>query len=321
MKWPGFLFAFVLFGLANIAWPQANKIPVIGVLMVSAGSDHPIFQAMRAGMLERGYTEGRDYRIEHRTALGHAERIPQLARELVDMKVDVMVVSLEPVVRIVKGLTNTIPIVIVSYDHDPVASGLVASLSRPGGNITGIASRIPDLVGKRLEMLKETLPGAARVAVFWDEFSRGQLDKLASAARVLGIELERIELSDNYDIDAAFALAEQRRCGAAFMLLSPRFFVRRMEFEPFALKHKMPTAHYDEAVVKAGGFMSYGPSNTDLYKRAAYFIDRIFKGTPPKDLPIEQEEGLKLVVNQKTAKALGIKIPVSILPRADEVIR
>ena len=173
---------------------------------------------------------------------------------------------------------------------------------------------------KRL-MLKETLPGAARVAVFWDEFSRGQLDKLASAARVLGIELERIELSDNYDIDAAFAPADQRRCGAAFMLLSPRFFVRRMEFEPFALKHKLATAHYDEAVVTAGGFMSYGPSNTDLYKRAAYFIDRIFKGTPPKDLPIEQEEGLKLVVNQKTAKALGIKIPESILPRADEVIR
>ena len=185
MKWPGFLFVFVLLGLANIAWPQANKIPVIGVLMISAGSDHPIFQAMRAGMRERGYTEGRDYRIEHRTALGHAERIPQLASELVGMKVDVMVVALEPVVRIVKGLTTTIPIVIVSYDHDPVALGHVGSLNRPGGNITGITSRIPDLVGKRLEMLKETLPGATRVAVFWDEFSRGQLDNLSTAARVL----------------------------------------------------------------------------------------------------------------------------------------
>ena len=147
MKWLRFLIAFALLALADVAWPQANKAPVIGVLMISAGPDHPIFQAMRAGMLERGYTEGPDYRIEHRTALGHAERIPQLARELVDMKVDVMVVALEPVVRTHKELTSTIPIVIVSYDHDPVALGYVASLNRPGGNITGIASRIPHLVG------------------------------------------------------------------------------------------------------------------------------------------------------------------------------
>ena len=321
MKWPGFLFAFLLLGLANIAWPQANKIPVIGVLMVSAGPEDPIFQSMRAGMLERGYVQDRDYRIEHRTALGHAERIPRPARELVDLKVDVIVVALEPVVRILKGLTSTIPIVIVSYDHDPVASGFVVSLGRPGGNITGIASRIPDLVGKRLEILKETLPGVNRVAVFWDAFSRGQLDKLAPAARALGIELERIELTGNYDIESAYVLAEQRKCAATFMLLSPGFFVRRMEFEPLALKHKLPTAHYDETVVKRGGLMSYGPSNADLFKRAAYFIDRIFKGTMPKDLPIEQEEGLKLVVNQKTAKALGIKIPEAILLRADEVIR
>ena len=323
MKWPGFLFAFVLLGLANIAWPQANKIPVIGVLMVSAGPEDPIFQSMRAGMLERGYVKDRDYRIEHRTARGQVERLPQLARELVDLKVDVIVVSLEPVVRILKGLTSTIPIpiVIVSYDHDPVASGFVVSLGRPGGNITGIASRIPDLVGKRLEILKETLPGVNRVAVFWDAFSRGQLDKLAPAARALGIELERIELTGNYDIESAYILAEQRKCAATFMLLSPRFFVRRMEFEPLALKHRLPTAHYDETVVKRGGLMSYGPSNADLFKRAAYFIDRIFKGTAPKDLPIEQEEGLKLVVNQKTAKALGIKVPESILLRADEVIR
>ena len=321
MKWPRFLFAFVLLGLANIAWPQANKIPVIGVLMISAGSDQPVFQSMRAGLLERGYVQDRDYRIEHRTAHGQVERLPQLARELVDLKVDVFVVTLEPVVRILKGLTSTIPIVIVSYDHDPVASGFVVSLGRPGGNITGIASRIPDLVGKRLEILKETLPGVNRVAVFWDAFSRGQLDKLAPAARALGIELERIELTGNFDIDAAYTLAEQRKCSAMFMLLSPRFFVRRMEFEPLALKHKLPTAHYDETMVKRGGLMSYGPSNADLFKRAAYFLDRIFKGTAPKDLPIEQEEGLKLVVNQKTAKALGIKIPESIMLRADEVIR
>ena len=321
MKWPGFLLAFLLLGLSNIAWPQANKAPVIGVLMVSAGPEDPIFQSMRAGMLERGYVQDRDYRIEHRTALGQVERIPQLARELVDMKVDVIIVALEPVVRILKELTSTIPIVIVSYDHDPVAAGFVVSLGRPGGNITGIASRIPDLVGKRLAILKETLPGVNRVAVFWDAFSRGQLDKLAPAARALGIELERIELTGNYDIESAYILAEQRKCAATFMLLSPRFFVCRMEFEPFALKHRLPTAHYDETVVKRGGLMSYGASNADLYKRAAYFIDRIFKGTPPKDLPIEQEERLKLVVNQKTAKALGIKIPEAILLRADEVIR
>jgi putative tryptophan/tyrosine transport system substrate-binding protein len=321
MRWRRSLLVFTFGILASAAFTQPNKMPVVGVLMVGAGPDDPIFDSMRAGMLERGYVQNRDYRIEHRTARGQVERLPQLARELVDLKVDVIIVSLEPVVRILKGLTSTIPIVIVSYDHDPVASGFAVSLSRPGGNVTGIASRIPDLVGKRLEILKETLPGTNRVAVFWDAFSRGQLDNLATAARALGIELERIELTGNYDIDAAYTLAEQRKCAAAFMLLSPHFFVRRMEFEPFALKHKLPTAHYDETVVKRGGLMSYGPSNADLYKRSGYFIDRIFKGTPPKELPIEQEERLKLVVNQKTAKLLGIKIPESILLRADEVIR
>ena len=321
MKWLRIFFVVTLAIVASATFAQFNKIPVVGVLMIGAGPDDPIFAAMQAGMLERGYLQGRDYHIEHRTARGQVERLPQLARELVDLKVDVIVVSLESVVRILKGLTSTIPIVIVSYDHDPVASGFAVSLGRPGGNVTGIASRIPDLVGKRLEILKETLPGVNRVAVFWDELSRGQLEILAPAARALGIALERIELTGNYDIDAAYALAAQRKCGATFMLLSPRFFVRRMEFEPFALKHKLPTAHYDETVVKRGGLMSYGPSNADLYKRAAYFIDRILKGTPPKDLPIEQEERLKFVVNQKTAKVLGINIPESILLRADEVIR
>lgn len=315
------LFMFALAILASTTFAESRKLPVIGVLMIGAGPDDPIFDSMRAGMLEHGYVQGRDYRIEHRTARGQVERLPQLARELVDLKVDVIVVALEPVVRILKGLTSTIPIVIVSYDHDPVAAGFAVSLGRPGGNITGIASRVPDLVGKRLEILKETLPGVTRVAVFWDELSRGQLENLVSAARALGVALEPIELTGNYDIDAAYALAVRRKCDATFMLLSPRFFVRRMEFEPFALKHKLPTAHYDETVVKRGGLMSYGPSNADLYKRAAYFIDRILKGTSPKDLPIEQEERLKFVVNQKTAKALGINIPESILLRADEVIR
>lgn len=321
MKSVRIFFVFALAILASATFAESNKLPVIGVLMIGADPDDPIFDSMRAGMLERGYLQDRDYRIEHRTARGQVERLPQLARELVDLKVDVIVVSLEPVVRILKGLTSTIPIVIVSYHHEPVASGFVVSLGRPGGNITGIASRIPDLVGKRLEIFKDTLPNVSRVAVFWDELSRGQLEKLVPAARALSIELERIELTGDYDIDAAYTLAEQRKCGATFMLPSPRFFVRRMEFEPIALKHKLPTAHYDETVVKRGALMSYGPSNADLYKRAAYFIDRIFKGTPPKELPIEQEERLKLVVNQKTAKALGITIPEAILLRADEVIR
>lgn len=321
MRWLRFLFIFTFAVVTIVAFAQSNKIPVIGVLMIGAGPDDPIFDSMRAGMLDRGYVQNRDYRIEHRTARGQVERLPQLARELLDLKVDVVIVSLEPVVRILKSLTSTVPIVIVSYDHDPVASGFATSLGRPGGNVTGIASRIPDLVGKRLEILKETLPSVTRVAVFWDALSRSQLDNLALAARALRLELEPIELVGDYDIDAAYALAEQRKCGAAFMLLSPRFFVRRMEFEPLALKHKLPTAHYDETVVKQGGLMSYGPSNADLFKRSAYFIDRIFKGTLPKNLPIEREERLKFVVNQKTAKALGIKIPESIILRADEVIR
>ena len=316
-----FLLAFALTLFATAAWPQPNKVQVIGVLMISAGAEDPIFLAMREGLRERGYVYNRDYRIEHRTALGQAERIPQLARELLALKVDVMVVSLERVVRTVKELTSTTPIVMVSYDHDPVASGLVASLNRPGGNVTGIATLTPDLVGKRLQILKETLPGLSRVAVFWDTFSRGQLQDLEPAARTLGIELQRIELTGAYDFDAAYTFAEEHNARAALMLLSPRFFVRRMEIEALAQRHKMPIMHYDESVVKAGGFISYGSSSSDLYKRAAYYIDRLLKGAKPQDLPIEQESRLKLVVNLKTAKALRITIPESVLLRADEVIQ
>lgn len=321
MKWPQIFFALLLLGLANIASAQANKIAVIGVLMITVGPDDPIVQALREGLRQRGYVDGQDYRFEHRSARGQAERVPQLARELVDMKVDVIVTGVEPVVRAIKELTNTIPIVMILSDSDPVASGLVASLRRPGGNVTGVATQIPELAGKRLQILKEVMPSLPRVAVLLDKFSRGQLLELEPAAKALGVELELIELTAVYDFDAAYTQAQTRKCPAAMVLFSPHFYIRRVELEARGLQHKMPTMHFDEPIVKGGGLLSYGPSTTDLWMRGAYYIDRLLKGAKPRDLPIEQEARVKLLVNQKTARALGIKIPESILLRADEVIR
>lgn len=321
MKWRLALFALIALGFASIAGAQANKIPVIGVLMITVGPEDRIVQALRTGLRERGYTEGKDYRFEHRSAQGHAERIPQLARELVDMKVAVIVTGVEPVVRAIKDLTDTIPVVMILSDSDPVASGLVASLRRPGGNVTGVATQIPELAGKRLQILKEVMPNLPRVAVLLDKFSRGQVTELEPAAKALGVELQVIELTAAYDFDAAFTQAQARKCPAAMMLFSPHFYVRRVEIEKQGLKHKMPTMHFDDSIVKDGGLISYGPSTTDMWTRGAYYIDRLLKGAKPQDLPIEQEARVKLVVNQQTANALGIKIPESILLRADEVIR
>ncbi len=313
--------ALALAAFASLAWPQANRTAVIGVLMISAGPEDPIFDAFRAGLRERGYIEGRDYRIEHRSAQGQSGRVPQLARELVDLKVDVLFTGVEPVVRAFRQASSTIPIVMVLYDYDPVASGLVASFGRPGGNITGIATQTPDLVVKRLQILKETLPQLSRVAVFWDRFAGAQLQNLEAAARALGVEVERVDLGDAYDFDGAFALAKARKCTAAVGLFSPQTWVRRAAFGAAARAHRLPTIQYDEYFVRAGALLSYGPSAADSWKRAAYYIDRLLKGAKPQDLPIEQEARVKLAVNQKTAGELGISLPESILLQADEVIR
>jgi ABC-type uncharacterized transport system substrate-binding protein len=308
--------------LATSTWAQqANTVPVVGVLMVNAGPSEGPVEALRTGLRELGYVDGRNIRIEYRGAQGQAARLPGLAKELVRLKVDVLVAGSEPAVRAVREATSTIPIVMVLYDYDPVAAELIDSFRRPGGNITGIFTRQSELVGKRLELLKQTLPGVSRVAVFWDAFGRGQLEALEPAARSLGIQLQLIELRAPYDFEAAFANAKQKRADAVTLLFSPVFYVHRGQIGALAVKYRLPMVISQPDWLEHGGLMSYGPRYTDTWSRAAYFIDRLLKGARPSDLPVEQTATFELVFNLKTAKTLGITIPQSMLLRADEVIR
>jgi putative ABC transport system substrate-binding protein len=205
------------------------------------------------------------------------------------------------------------------YPHESVKT--LNSYSHPGSNVTGIVSRQSELVGKRLELLKEALPNASRVAIFWDTSSRRQLEELEPAAPVLGVQLERIELRAPYDFAAAFRAAKRSRAGAVMVLFSPVLIQLRAGVTKSALENRLPTIHQSDSEAVAGGLMSYGPSDTELFQRSAYYIDRLLKGAKVSDLPVEQASKFKLVINLRTAKALGIAIPESVLLRADEVIR
>ncbi len=209
----------------------------------------------------------------------------------------------------------------VLYDYDPVAAELIDSFSRPGGNITGLFTRQSELVGKRLELLKQALPGVSRVAVFWDSFGRRQLEELEPAARSLGIQLQLVELRAPYDFEVAFKAAKQKGAGAVTLLFSPLFYAQRAQIGALAVKYRLPMVISQPDYVEPGGLLSYGPRWADTWGRAAYFIDRLLKGTKPSDLPVERTTNFKLVVNLRTAKALGITIPESMLLRADEVIQ
>lgn len=314
--------ALNLAATATAAWAQQpNQIPVVGVLMVTAGPNDGPAQALRKGLRNLGYIEGQNIRIEFRSAQGQADRLLRLAQELAELKANVIVTGTEPAARAARQAAGTTPIVAVFSDHDPVASGLVSSLSRPGGNITGVFSLQTELVGKRLELLKEALPKASRVAVFWDSFSQRQFDALQQAARSLGVQLQSVELRAPYDFKEAFGVARQNKAGAVVVLFSPVFYRERARIAARALEAGLPTMNQEESWVVAGGLLSYGPTIADYYGRAAYFVDRLLKGAKPSDLPVEQATTFKLTVNLKTAKALGITVPQSILLRADEVIR
>jgi ABC-type uncharacterized transport system substrate-binding protein len=303
-------------------WAQESTVlPVVAFLLVSANPNDPAVEAFREGLHELGYIDGRNIKLEYRRAEGHVERLPRLAQELVELKVDVIVVGPQVAARAAREATSTIPIVIAMYDYDPMSFGLIESFSRPGGNITGIFARGSELIGKRLELLKETLPGVSRVGVFWDSFGQRQVKEIESAARSLGVRLTLVELRDAYDFQAAFQTAKKNRVGAVMPLASPVFYARRARIASLALENRMPTMFGSGDFTDTGALMSYGPDNKDTYGRVAYFIDRLLKGAKPGDLPVEQASKFKLIVNLKTAKALGITFPESILLRADEVIR
>jgi len=300
---------------------QASSVPVVGVLMVYRGPGDFVVSSVRKGLTDLGYVDGRNIKVEYRAAQGQLDLLPQLAEELMRLGARVIVVGAEPPARAVEKASGTVPIVIVAADHDPVASGLINSYSHPSGNITGIFSRQSELVGKRLELLKEALPNTWRVAVFWDTNSQRQLEEVEPAARVVGVQLERIELRAPYDFAAAFRAAKRKNAKAVMVLFSPVFEQERARLVDSAHQNRMPTVFQFESSVVAGGLMSYGPSVPALFQRSAYYIDRLLKGAKVSDLPVEQASNFKLVINLKTANALGITIPESVLSRADEVIR
>ena len=304
---------------------QAPKIAKIGYLAPGApAAAASNLEAFRQGLRDLGYVEGKTVVLEVRYSEARFERLPELARELVGLKVDVIVTATDVAIAAVKRETQTIPIVMAT-STDPVGTGLMASLARPGANVTGVSSISPELSGKRLELLRETVPGLSRVAFLWNPDVRGNVldyKETEGAARLLRLELQSVEVSRTEDLDRAFSDVTNQRAQALILSAgNPVGFANRGQIASFAQKNRLPSMYPQKDFVDAGGLMSYGPSNPDMRRRAAVYVDKILKGAKPADLPMEQPTKFELVINLKTAKALSLTIPQSLLRRADQVIQ
>jgi putative ABC transport system substrate-binding protein len=310
---------------APLAAQQAPKVARIGFLALNRAASPRLGEAFLQGLRDLGYVEGRNVVIEFRDAEGKPERLPALAAELVALKVDVIVAPSTPHALAAKQATKTIPIVFASAP-DPVTDGLVTSLARPGDNVTGLSNLTPELVGKCLELLTRAVPAVSRVAVLWQPGARGERtdkDMLKAgdvAARALGVRLQFVEARGPADFDRAFSDMTRARADALTVLPSPMFINERRRLVDLAAKNRLPAVYPWREGVDAGGLMAYGPSVSDLFRRAATYVDKILKGAKPGDLPVEQPTKFELIINLKTAKALGLTIPPSVLRRADEVI-
>ena len=297
---------------------QLGNMRTVGVLSPSADF---FLNAFRQGLRELNYVEGRNISLEYRSAEGRANRLFDLAAELVRLKVDVMVAITSLGVRAAKQATSTIPIVMGGVD-DAVEQGFVASLARPGGNITGISSLNPDLSGKRLELLKEAFPKVVRIAVLREAVgSASSLRVTTEAARVLGVQLQILELRDPNEIDSAFAAMTRERAGALDVLPGLMITGYMRQIVDLASKARLPAILPDGQFVESGGLMSYGPSRPEIYRRAATFVDKILKGRKPADLPVEQPMKFEFIINLKAAKQIGLTIPPNVLARADKVLK
>ena len=302
---------------------QAASPQRIGVLLVGPSLESKEAQAFRQGLRDAGYADGRDVVIEWRSAAGDYARVPALAAELVQSKVDVIVVNGTPATRAAKRATSTIPIVMVLVG-DPVGSGLVANLARPGENITGLSMMAIELIAKRLQLLKETIPQLTRVAVIGNPDNPMQpkmLEDLKAAAPSLAIELKFVGVRTPEQFDPAFSALSQAHAQALYAIGDPFFLAHRTTLLKLVSKARLPCIYAERNFVDEGGLMSYGPNLADEFRRSAGYVAKILKGAKPGDLPIEQPTKFELVVNLKAAKALGITIPDSILLQADEVIR
>jgi len=305
---------------------QASKVTRIGFLVTNRAAIPHLRDAFLQGLRDLGYVEGRNVVIEDRDAEGKLDRLPALAAELVALKVDVIVAPATPAAVAAKQATKTIPIVFAVVS-DPVTSGLVTSLARPGGNVTGLSVLEPELVGKRLELLKQVVPGVSRVAVLWHPGAVGErtekdvLKEAEAAARAMGVPLQFVEARGPADFDRAFLDMTRASAGALTVLESTVFFVERRHLVDLAAKNRLPAVYGLREFVDAGGLMAYGPNQPDLFRRAATYVDKILKGAKPGDLPVEQPTKFELIINLKAAKGLDITIPQSLLLRADEVIQ
>jgi putative tryptophan/tyrosine transport system substrate-binding protein len=311
------------------AWPlaaraqQAGKVYRIGFLGNStAALEANLVGPFRDGLRALGYEEGRNIVIEYRWAEGEYERFPALIAELVASNVDVIVTAGTPASLAVKKATTTIPLVMVAVG-DPVATGLVASLARPGGNITGLTSISVEMEGKRLELLREVVLKVSHIAVLWNAASPIQLieeGEVRAAARVLGIKMLSLGVRNREEIDDAFATIIRERPDALLVLADRLFLHHRTRIVDFAAQERLPGVHAYRELVEAGSLMSYGPSYADMHRRAATYVDKILKGAKPADLPVERPVKFELVINLKAARALGLEVPPTLLGRADEVI-
>jgi putative ABC transport system substrate-binding protein len=315
----------LLFGLAAMTSvavaQQPARVPVVGLFITHPPVNDPVVEALRKGLRQFGYEDGRNIQLEVRTAQGQMDRVPGIAEELVRLPVDVIVVGNEVALRATREATSSIPIVMIGFNDDPLALGWINSYARPGGNVTGTYNVNSALISKRLEIVRQTLPNVSRVAVLWDTFGRRQLEELRRAAEPLGVQLQLIELGGAQDLEAAFKTAKRKKAGAMLLVWSPVFYVQQTKVAALGLAAGLPVFTDLDTLAEAGALLSYGSDRDYNLACTAYFVDRVLKGAKPADLPVEQISKLKLVVNLKTAKALGLAIPESILVRADEVIR
>jgi putative tryptophan/tyrosine transport system substrate-binding protein len=302
---------------------EAGKVYRIGLLSPYSSAESPSWhRAFRRGLRDLGWIDGQNITIEPRYANGRNDRLPGLVADLVGLKVDIIVTAVTPDTLAAKTGTNTIPIVMAS-PGDPVVTGIVTSLARPGGNITGLSQIAPDLVGKRVELLKEIVPKLSRVAVLWNPnaaVSALSWKELESAAQALGVQVHSLEVRTVDELDKAFRNATKARAEALVILPNAAFVPNLKRIADHSLQARLPSSFHLREFVDAGGLIAYGPDRSDLFRRAAGYVDKILRAARPSDLPIEQASRFELVINLKTAKALGLTIPPSLLARADQVI-
>lgn len=318
-----------LLGGVVAAWPFAartqrgGKIPRVGYLGNStAALEANLIGPFREGLREHGYEEGRNVEIVLRWAEGRYERFPALIAELIAANVDVIVTAGTPAMLAVKKATSTVPVVMAAVG-DPVGTGIVSNLARPGGNITGLSAIAPDLEGKRLELLRELVPHLARVAFFLNpanEFHTASMRQALPAAQALKIELLPLEVSKSEDLETAFTSIVKQKADGLLILADRVFLHNRQRMMDFATEHRLPSVNAYRELVEAGGLTSYGPDYGEMHRRAADYVDRILKGARPGDLPVEQPTRFTLIVNLRAAKALGLEVPPTLVARADEVI-